>query len=57
LSRSHYVVLNTGLTIEDREYRGHYGMPRLGDFAVLKVKDGACAGLFDELWQLPKAAK
>ena len=60
LSPSHYVVLNTGLTIEDREYRGDYGMPRLGDFAVLKVKEGAdvgdvaYAGLFDEAWQLPK---
>lgn len=57
LSPSHYIVLNTGLTIEDREYRGDYGMPRLGDFAVLKVKDGAgvgdvaYAGLFDEAWQ------
>lgn len=60
LSPSHYVVLNTGLTMEDREYRGDYGMPRLGDFAVLKVKEGAdvgdvaYAGLFDEAWQLPK---
>ncbi|MDQ6706194.1 MAG: hypothetical protein M3Z85_09515, partial [Acidobacteriota bacterium] len=57
LSPSHYIVLNTGLTIEDREYRGDYGMPRLGDFAVLKVKEGAgvgdveYAGLFDEAWQ------
>ena len=60
LSPAHYVVLNTGLTMEDREYRGDYGMPRLGDFAVLKVKEGAdvgevaYAGLFDEAWQLPK---
>ena len=58
LSPSHYIVLNTGLTIDDREYRGDYGMPRLGDFAVLKVKDGAdagdvaYAGLFDEEWQV-----
>jgi hypothetical protein len=61
LSPSHYVVLNTGLTIDDREYRGDYGMPRLGDFAILKVKDGAdvgepvYAGLFDESWTLPAA--
>ena len=58
LSPSHYVVLNSGLTIDDREYRGDYGMPKLGDVAVLKVKDGAevadvaWAGLFDENWQL-----
>jgi len=57
LSPSHYVVLNTGLTMEDREYRGDYGMPRLGDFAVLKVNEGAdvgdvaYAGLFDEAWK------
>ncbi len=57
LSPSHYIVLNTGLTIEDREYRGDYGMPRLGDYAVLKVKEGApvpdvaLAGLFNESWK------
>ncbi|MDQ6666059.1 MAG: hypothetical protein M3Z23_16895, partial [Acidobacteriota bacterium] len=49
LNASRYIVLNTGLTIEDREYRGDYGMPRLRDFAVLTVKDGAGAG--DEAWQ------
>jgi pimeloyl-ACP methyl ester carboxylesterase len=60
LNPSRYVVLNSGLTIDDREYRGDYGMPRWGDFAVLKVKEGAevpdvvTAGLFDEAWQLPK---
>ncbi len=63
LSPTHYVVLNSGLTIEDREYRGDYGLPRLGDFAVLKIKDGAdvpdvaYAGLFDEFWQLPKESR
>ena len=60
LSPAHYVVLNSGLTIEDRGYRGDYGMPLLGDIAVLKVKDGsemadvAWAGLFDESWRLGK---
>ena len=59
LSPAHYVVLNSGLTIADREFNGDYGLPRLGDFAVLKVKDGGdvadtvTAGLFDEEWQLP----
>lgn len=63
LSPAHYVALNTGLTIEDREYRGDYGMPRLGDMAVLKVKEGsdtaevAWAGLFDESWRLPPSKK
>ncbi len=63
LNPARYIVINSGLTIEDREYRGDYGMPRLGDYALLKVKAGADvadvveAGLFDENWQLAKAAK
>ncbi len=57
---SKYMVLNTGLTITDREYNGDYGMPEWGDFAIVKVKEGAevpdlvVAGLFDESWQIPK---
>ncbi|HUA61815.1 MAG TPA: alpha/beta hydrolase-fold protein, partial [Verrucomicrobiae bacterium] len=53
-----YVVLNTGLTIADREYNGDYGMPQWGDYALVKVKPGAdlpdlvSAGLFDEDWRL-----
>jgi hypothetical protein len=60
LSPSHYVVLNTGLTIEDRGYHGDYGMPQFGDYAVLKANAGsdvgevALAGLFDERWRLPR---
>ena len=60
LSPSHYVVLNTGLTISDQDYNGDYAMPRFGDIAVLKIKDQseppeiAWAGLFDESWRLPK---
>ena len=52
------MVLNTGLTIADREYNGDYGMPQWGDYAIVKVKDGAdvpelvTAGLFDEMWRL-----
>ena len=55
-----YVVVNTGLTISDRDYNGDYGMPRWGDYAVVKVHAGAevpdvqTAGLFDENWQLTK---
>ena len=60
LNPKKYVVLNTGLTIVDREYNGDYGMPRWGDYAVVKVKEGsdvpdmAIAGLFDENWQVKK---
>jgi poly(3-hydroxybutyrate) depolymerase len=60
LNHSRYIVINSGLTIEEREYNSDYSMPQLGDFAVLKVKPGggdpevAYAGLFDESWQLPK---
>ncbi|MEO7652146.1 MAG: alpha/beta hydrolase-fold protein [Bryobacteraceae bacterium] len=54
-----YVVLNTGLTIADRDYNGDYGLPRWGDYAIVKVKPGSefpdaqIAGLFDESWQVP----
>jgi len=60
LNPAKYVVLNTGLTIEDRGYNGDYGTPLWGDYAIVKVKPGAAvpdlltAGLFDENWQLPK---
>lgn len=58
LNPSHYVVLNTGLTISDQDYNADYAMPRFGDIAVLKIKDPseppeiAWAGLFDESWRL-----
>src|SRR5260221_4806371 len=60
LNPAKYVVLNTGLTIEDRGYNGDYGTPLWGDYAIVKVKPGAAvpdlltAGLFDEHWKLPK---
>jgi pimeloyl-ACP methyl ester carboxylesterase len=59
LHPSRYVVLNSGLTIDEREYQSDYSMPRLGDFAALKVQEGmdtpeaVMAGLFDEFWRLP----
>jgi hypothetical protein len=55
-----YVVLNSGLTINDRGYNGDYGTPEWGDYAIVKVKPDAAVpdlvigGLFDENWQLPK---
>jgi pimeloyl-ACP methyl ester carboxylesterase len=60
LNPARYVVLNTGLTISDRDYNGDYGMPRWGDYAIVKatsdsdLPDLQLAGLFDANWQLPK---
>jgi len=59
LAVSRYVVINSGLTVQDREYpASDYLTPLYGDFAVLKVKEGPAdvqiAGLFDESWKLPK---
>jgi hypothetical protein len=58
LSPSKYVVINSGLTVQDREYpASDYLTPLYGDFAVLKVGvDGPApvgyAGLFDESWRV-----
>jgi hypothetical protein len=60
LNPAKYVVLNTGLTIEDRGYNGDYGTPLWGDYAIVKAKAGSdvpdllTAGLFDEHWRLQK---
>ncbi|MDP9170361.1 MAG: hypothetical protein M3N54_07070 [Acidobacteriota bacterium] len=60
LNPAKYVVLNTGLTIEDRGYNGDYGTPMWGDYAVVAVKPGSgvpdlkMGGLFDENWQVQK---
>lgn len=56
LAPARYVVINSGLTIAEREYQADYSMPTLGDWAILKV-DGtetpaaSEAGLFDEFWR------
>ncbi len=61
LHPSKYIVLNTGLTISDRDYNGDYGMPQWGDYAIVKATTGAdvpelnTAGFFDNNWQLPGA--
>jgi pimeloyl-ACP methyl ester carboxylesterase len=58
LHPSKYVVLNSGLTMEDRGYNGDYGTPMWGDYAVVKVKANAdmpdlqIGGLFDENWRI-----
>jgi len=60
LHPSHYVVLNTGLTISDNDYKATMRCRVFGDMTVLKIKDPteppeiAWGGLFDESWQLPK---
>jgi hypothetical protein len=56
LNPKRYVVLNSGMTFDERGYRGDYGMPMLGDYAVLKTNasdtpDVVTAGLFDEHWK------
>jgi hypothetical protein len=58
LNPTRYVVLNSGLTVEDREYpMSDYLTPRYGDFAILRISERgapqvAHAGLFDESWRL-----
>ncbi len=48
LNPAKYVVINTGLTIEDRGYNGDYGTPLWGDYAIVKVKpDAAVPDLLD----------
>lgn len=61
----HYVVLNSGHTFHEADFKGTNALlyPRLGDYAVVKPTptdmDPAAfevitAGLFDEQWQFPK---
>lgn len=60
LNPAKYVVLNTGLTIEDKGYNGDYGTPLYGDYAIVKAKAGSeipellTGGLFDESWRIPE---
>ena len=64
----HYVVLNSGHTFKDADFRGTNALlyPRLGDWAVLKPKptrddpgavEVVAAGIFDEFWQFKKEKK
>jgi hypothetical protein len=57
LNPSRYVVLNSGHTFGEKEFRGTNALlfPRLGDWAVIRKADRTvvAAGLFDETWQLP----
>ena len=65
---SFYIVLNSGHTFHDADFRGTNALlyPRLGDWAVLKptptkadpaAAEVVAAGLFDENWQFPKQPK
>jgi pimeloyl-ACP methyl ester carboxylesterase len=55
LNPRRYVVLNTGHTFGEAEFRGTNALlfPRSGDYAVIEAGSGkvALAGLFNERWQ------
>jgi len=56
LNPERYVVLNSGHTFHEHEFRGTNALlyPRLGDFAVLRANEptqAAQAGLFDDVWK------
>jgi dienelactone hydrolase len=64
LNPRRYVVLNSGHTFQERDFRGTNALlfARLGDYAVMHLMPGtgdtieattAAAGLFDEHWRLP----
>ena len=61
-SPDHYVVVNSGHTFHAEDFKGTNALlyPRLGDYAVLKLKgdkddplavDVEEAGIFDEAWR------
>ncbi len=55
LNPRRYVVLNSGHTFGDADFRGTNAWlyPRLGDYSVLTAKgDVAVSGFFDEHWRL-----
>jgi dienelactone hydrolase len=55
LNPRHYVVINSGHTFGDADFRGTNAWlyPRLGDYAVMKANgDIAMSGFFDEQWRL-----
>jgi hypothetical protein len=63
-SHGNYTVLNSGHTFHAKDFEGTNALlyPRLGDWALLKIKDAkkpldvevVTAGLFDEEWKFPK---
>ncbi|MGH9632021.1 MAG: alpha/beta hydrolase-fold protein [Bryobacteraceae bacterium] len=57
LNPRRYVVLNSGHTFGEREFRGTNALlfPRLGDYAIIRRSDNQVilSGFFDEQWRLP----
>lgn len=64
LNPQHYIVLNSGHTFHEADYRGTNALlyPRWGDYALLRLApqendplavDVVTAGLFDDAWQVP----
>ena len=53
LNPKRYVVVNSGHTFHEAEFRGTNALlyPRLGDWAVLRGGQVVSAGLFDEAWR------
>jgi len=55
LDKDRYVVINSGHTFGEKEFRGTNALlfPRLGDWGVIKVDDGEvrASGYFDESWK------
>ena len=57
LNPKRYVVINSGHTFGDADFRGTNAWlyPRLGDYSVLKPHgDVVLSGFFDESWRLPQ---
>jgi hypothetical protein len=63
LTTGRYIVLNSGHTFHAADFQGTNAFlyPRLGDYAVLKIKpteqeplaaDVAAAGIFDDFWRI-----
>jgi dienelactone hydrolase len=60
LNPKKYVVLNTGHSFSEREFKGTNALlfPRYGDWAILdEAGKPVAAGLFDEQWRLPVAKR
>jgi hypothetical protein len=53
LNPKRYVVLNSGHTFGEKEFRGTNALlyPRWGDWAVLRGEEVVSAGLYDESWR------
>jgi hypothetical protein len=55
---NHYVVINSGLTADWKDWAGDFPTPRYGDFAMFQVKQGSddpealYDGTFDESWKV-----